>query len=67
MGVDEDPVTGSAYACLGPYWAVKLGKTSLVGYQASARGGFVRVTPRGDRVTISGQAVTVMWGHLLLR
>ena len=64
VGVDEDPVTGSAHACLAPYWGAKLGKTQLVGYQASARGGVVRVTPNQDRVTISGQAVTVMRGQL---
>ncbi|HXH63408.1 MAG TPA: PhzF family phenazine biosynthesis protein, partial [Gemmatimonadales bacterium] len=63
-GVDEDPVTGSAHCCLAPHWAAKLGKTSLTGYQASARGGVVRVTVAGDRVKLSGQAVTVLTGEL---
>lgn len=64
VGVDEDPVTGSAHCCLGPYWAGRLGRTELVGYQASARGGIVRVRPRSDRVLLGGQAVTVMQGRL---
>jgi PhzF family phenazine biosynthesis protein len=64
-GVNEDPVTGSAYCCLGPYWAGKLGKKELTGYQASARGGDVKVGIGDDRVYIGGQAVTVMRGTLL--
>jgi PhzF family phenazine biosynthesis protein len=64
-GIDEDPVTGSAHCCLGPYWAGKLGKTTLVCYQASERGGTVRVRLAGDRVKLSGRAVTVMRGDLL--
>lgn len=64
-GVDEDPVTGSAHCCLGPYWASRLGKNDLVGYQASARGGVVKVGVRGDRVLLGGQAVTVLRGQLL--
>ncbi|MFB3904031.1 MAG: PhzF family phenazine biosynthesis protein [Acidobacteriota bacterium] len=64
-GVDEDPVTGSAHCTLGPYWASRLGKNDVVGYQASARGGVVRVGVRGDRVLIGGQAVTVLRGELL--
>ncbi len=63
-GVDEDPVTGSAHCCLGPYWAERLDKRELVGYQASARGGIVRVVPRGDRVLLAGQAVTVLTAEL---
>jgi predicted PhzF superfamily epimerase YddE/YHI9 len=63
-GIDEDPVTGSAHCCLGPYWAAKLGKEEVTGRQASARGGTVRVTPRGGRVILSGQAVRVMKGEL---
>jgi len=65
LGVDEDPVTGSAHCCLGPYWAEKLGKTELVGYQASERGGIVRVRIEGDRVILGGDAVTVMKGELI--
>ena len=64
-GVDEDPVTGSAHCALGPYWARKLGKTTLRAFQASARGGEVGVRLEGDRAILSGQAVTVMQGELL--
>ena len=63
-GVDEDPVTGSAHCCLAPHWAAKLGKTTLTGYQASARGGVVRVSVAGARVKLAGQAVTVLTGEL---
>jgi len=64
-GVDEDPVTGSAHTALGPYWAKRLGKTEFTAFQASARGGVVKVTVAGDRVLLGGQAVTVMTGELL--
>jgi PhzF family phenazine biosynthesis protein len=64
-GVDEDPVTGSAHCCLGPYWARKLGKSDFVAFQASPRGGVVRVRVAGDRVKLGGQAVTVLRGDLL--
>lgn len=63
-GVNEDPVTGSAHCCLGPYWAEKLGREELTGYQASARGGVVKVRIGDDRVYLSGQAITVMRGTL---
>lgn len=63
-GVDEDPVTGSAHCCLGPYWGARLGRRQLVGYQASARGGFVRVRLAGERVVLGGRAVTVLRGVL---
>lgn len=65
-GIDEDPVTGSAHCCLAPYWGEKLGKIEMVGYQASERGGVVRVANRGDRVLLSGQAVTVLRAELLV-
>jgi len=65
-GIDEDPVTGSAHCCLGPYWASRLNKTEFVAYQASARGGVVRVRVVGDRVKLGGQAVTVLRGQLLV-
>ena len=58
-GVAEDPVTGSAHCALAPYWAADLGRAVLRGYQASARGGVVEVEPRGDRVLLRGQAVTM--------
>jgi PhzF family phenazine biosynthesis protein len=64
-GVDEDPVTGSAHCCLAPYWSEQLGKDELVGFQASARGGRVGVRCRGERVFLSGQAVTVLRGELI--
>lgn len=64
-GIDEDPVTGSAHTALGPYWAAKLGKKEMTGYQASARGGVVRVRLNGDRVILGGQAVTIMEATLL--
>jgi PhzF family phenazine biosynthesis protein len=68
-GIDEDPVTGSAHCVLGPYWAAKLGRTELTGYQASARGGYVGVrlvtSPTdGDRALLTGDAVTVWSGSL---
>jgi predicted PhzF superfamily epimerase YddE/YHI9 len=63
-GVDEDPVTGSAHCTLGPYWSKRLGKTELTAYQASARGGTVLVTIRGDRVLLAGKAITVIRGLL---
>lgn len=64
-GVDEDPVTGSAHCCLAPWWAERLGRTQLRGYQASARGGTVGVRLLGDRVELTGSAVTVMVGELV--
>jgi PhzF family phenazine biosynthesis protein len=65
VGVDEDPVTGSAHCVLGPYWAKHLCKTEFVAYQASARGGVVKVRLVGNRVKLGGQAVTVMRGELV--
>lgn len=64
VGVNEDPVTGSAHTALTPYWSAKLGKTDLRAYQASARGGSLRVVLRGERVLIAGRAVTVLEGEL---
>jgi PhzF family phenazine biosynthesis protein len=65
VGIPEDPVTGSAHCALGPLWGERLGKASLVGYQASPRGGVVRVALKGERVLLSGQAVTVLRAELL--
>ncbi len=59
VGIPEDPVTGSAHCCLGPYWRDRLGKTVFSAYQASKRGGKLAVEVRGDRVLIGGRAVTV--------
>lgn len=64
-GVPEDPVTGSAHCALAPYWAARLGRQELIGFQASARGGEVRVRLAGNRVLLGGQAVTVLRGELL--
>ena len=64
VGVDEDPVTGSAHCALAPYWGERLGKTEMTAYQVSARGGTVRVRLAGQRVILGGQAVTVMTGEL---
>jgi len=60
VGVDEDPVTGSAHCALGPYWAAKLGRPIVTGCQLSRRGGRVRVTVEGARVLLAGKAVTVL-------
>ncbi len=63
-GINEDPVTGSAHCCLGPSWRARLHKNDFVAYQASARGGVVRVLLSGQRVFLGGQAVTVLRGKL---
>ncbi len=65
VGVNEDPVTGSAHCTLGPYWSKKLGKNEFVAYQASERGGTLRLRVAGDRVYIGGSAVTVLRGELV--
>ena len=64
VGVNEDPVTGSAHCCLAPFWGERLGKTKMLGYQASARGGVVRVELVGERVKLGGRAITVLDGEL---
>jgi PhzF family phenazine biosynthesis protein len=63
-GIPEDPVTGSAHSCLGPHWQKRLGKSSLVAYQASRRGGILRLTLRDARIFITGHAVTIWRGAL---
>jgi PhzF family phenazine biosynthesis protein len=65
VGIDEDPVCGSAHCCLGPYWAERLGRRELVGHQVSCRGGVVRIRIDGPRVALIGQAVTVLRGELV--
>lgn len=65
VGIDEDPVTGSAHCCLGPYWQPRLNKSSFLAWQASSRGGEVKVRLQGDRVILGGQAVLVTQGELL--
>jgi predicted PhzF superfamily epimerase YddE/YHI9 len=64
VGIDEDPVTGSAHCVLAPFWAARLGKREMTGFQASRRGGEVRVRLDGDRVFLGGRAVTVLEGEL---
>jgi PhzF family phenazine biosynthesis protein len=65
VGIDEDPVTGSAHCCLAPFWRDRLGKDELLAYQASRRGGTIKVRyDGGDRVFLGGQAVTVLKGEL---
>jgi len=65
-GVDEDPVTGSSHCCLTPYWSERLGKMEMNAFQASPRGGAVRVRLDGDRVKLAGRAITVLRGELLV-
>lgn len=64
-GIAEDPATGSAHCCLAAHWRDRLGRDELTAFQASARGGYLRLTVAGDRVKIAGQAVTVLRGELL--
>ncbi|RFU88049.1 PhzF family phenazine biosynthesis protein [Streptomyces triticagri] len=66
VGIDEDPVTGSAHTALAPYWSQRLGNPELTGLQASARSGRVRTTLKGDRTLLTGHAVTVIEGELLV-
>jgi PhzF family phenazine biosynthesis protein len=65
VGIDEDPVTGSAHCCLAPYWSAKLGKNELIGFQASQRTGYVKCRYAGDRVCLQGSAVTIFKADLL--
>jgi len=67
LGINEDPVTGSAHCALAPYWAERLGKAELVAYQASKRGGWLRVRHNGDRVLLRGKAITTLEGTLKQR
>ncbi|KUO18023.1 PhzF family phenazine biosynthesis protein [Streptomyces dysideae] len=64
VGIDEDPVTGSAHTALAPYWSERLGRTELTGLQASPRSGRVRTELRADRTLLTGRAVTVIDGEL---
>jgi PhzF family phenazine biosynthesis protein len=65
IGIDEDHATGSAHCCLGPFWGARLGKDQMLAYQASPRGGILRVRLDGDRVQLGGMAVTVLRGQLV--
>jgi predicted PhzF superfamily epimerase YddE/YHI9 len=64
-GIDEDPVTGSAHCCLGPFWSKRLGKNEFTAYQASERGGIVRGRVIGERVQLGGKSVTILKGELV--
>jgi PhzF family phenazine biosynthesis protein len=64
IGVNEDPVTGTSHSCLASYWSEKLNKNELIGYQASKRGGIVKMSLNPESVIISGQAITVLRGEL---
>lgn len=65
IGVNEDPVTGSAHCCLAPYWKKRLGKDQFIASQVSERGGILKVRLEDERVYIGGQAVTILKGELL--
>ena len=65
VGINEDPVTGSAHCCLGPYWMGKLGKSKFKARQLSSRGGELEVEVSGDRVLLRGKAITVIEGKLI--
>ena len=65
-GVNEDPVTGSAHCTLGPFWSRQLGKKEFLAYQASERGGTLRVRIAGDRVYLCGNAVTIFQGEMVV-
>lgn len=64
VGIDEDPVTGSAHTALAPYWSARFGRDDLVGLQGGTRTGIVRTRLRGDRTLLNGHAVTVIEGDL---
>ena len=66
QGLDEDPVTGSSFCSLAPFWQHKLAKNKLTAYQASQRGGHVRLELQGERVKIAGQAVPYLQGQIFL-
>ncbi|WP_424096660.1 PhzF family phenazine biosynthesis protein [Moorena producens] len=67
LGIDEDPVTGSAHCCLAPFWRERNNKDEFLAYQASSRGGVVKVNYTGsDRVFLSGQAVTILRSELVI-
>lgn len=66
VGVPEDSVTGSAHCALAPFWAERLDRTELIGYQASSRGGYVRTSVVGNRVKLRGSARTTIEGELCL-
>lgn len=66
IGIDEDPVTGSAHTTLTPYWSARLGKLSLKAKQLSARGGYLECTLSGNRILISGYATLYLKGEIIV-
>jgi len=66
FGIDEDPVTGSAHTTLAPFWAKKLGTSTMTARQVSQRGGFLKIELKGDRTAIAGQAATYLKGRIYL-
>lgn len=65
VGIQEDPVTGSAHTALAPFWSARLGRDDLTGLQVSARSGLIVTSLRGERTLLTGSAVTVIDGELL--
>ena len=66
LGIDEDPVTGSAHCALVPFWHTRTGRYEFMSHQVSRRGGVLKVALKGDRVEISGQARTIIKGQLFV-
>ncbi|MCX8125050.1 MAG: PhzF family phenazine biosynthesis protein, partial [Spirochaetes bacterium] len=67
LGINEDPVTGSAHCCLGPYWQKKLQKSVFTAYQASQRGGVLKIESTDNRVFIGGSTVTFLKVNCIFR
>lgn len=65
LGINEDPVTGAAHCAYGPYWQKKLGRDDLIGFQASKRGGFVKVKSIAERVQLAGKSTVILRGQFL--
>jgi predicted PhzF superfamily epimerase YddE/YHI9 len=66
LGIDEDPVTGSAHCALVPFWNMKTGRNDFISHQVSKRTGILKVSLKGDRVEISGQAKTILKAELFV-
>ena len=66
LGINEDPVTGSAHCSLAPFWHSKTGKSEFISHQVSKREGIMKVSLRNDRVEISGRATTIFKADLFV-
>jgi PhzF family phenazine biosynthesis protein len=66
LGIDEDPVTGSAHCALVPFWHMKTGRNDFISHQVSKRSGILKLSLKGDRVEIAGQAKTILKAELLV-